>query len=352
MVDPTPSERNTQTNTTLLLVGGVALYLLFGIALWWALDQYIDPDSAKVPSTAKKDLFQGWGFIMAGVAAGIGIYVTWRTQRLGYETLRNDMQDLQQRAKTSQQLLQLTTEGMQMQSFGAAVPQLGATDETGRMRIENRLGAIYSLEGLAKSSQTLHPAILQMLTGYVRTNAPWPQPGGYLEEPSIGEDERADPAVPAAPPIDIQAILDVLGRREEATVRPKDRVPLDLRRTDLRGADLQGDFRGVWLYKAELRGARLQLSNLQEADLQSANLQRADLRGADLQGANLYEANLQKANLQGANVTDKQLVNTMSLRGATMPDGQALKDTWTPDGPTFEDWLKDKEGGEKDVEND
>jgi hypothetical protein len=271
-VESTPSDRKTQ-NTTLLFLGGVAIYLLFGLVLWWALDQYIDPDNAKVPSTAKKDLFQGWGFIMAVVAAGVGIYFTWRSQRLGYETLRSELQDFQQRAEVNQELmkmnqerLRLTQEGMLMQNFGVAVEQLGATDDVGRPRLEKRLGAIYSLEGLANSSQTLHPVILQMLTAYVRENAP-------LLDPSLGKYEPADPAVPVAPTTDIQAILDVLGRREEYSVPEQDRVTLDLRRTDLRGAHLQGNLQKVRLYEAELQGARLRNARLQNADLQSANLQ-------------------------------------------------------------------------------
>jgi hypothetical protein len=37
-----------------------------------------------------------------------------------------------------------------------------------------------------------------------------------------------------------------------------------------------------------------------------------------------------------------------SLEGATMPDGQVLKSSVTPDGPTFEEWLKSKGRGEED----
>jgi hypothetical protein len=37
---------------------------------------------------------------------------------------------------------------------------------------------------------------------------------------------------------------------------------------------------------------------------------------------------------------DRQAV---SLRGATMPDGQILRSDSNPDGPTFEEWLKRKD---------
>jgi hypothetical protein len=41
----------------------------------------------------------------------------------------------------------------------------------------------------------------------------------------------------------------------------------------------------------------------------------------------------------------------MSLEGATMPDGQTLKSDKMPHRPTFEEWLKDKEGRGENREN-
>jgi hypothetical protein len=39
-----------------------------------------------------------------------------------------------------------------------------------------------------------------------------------------------------------------------------------------------------------------------------------------------------------------------SLEGATMPDGQTLKSDKIPHRPTYEEWLKDKEGREENRE--
>jgi hypothetical protein len=39
------------------------------------------------------------------------------------------------------------------------------------------------------------------------------------------------------------------------------------------------------------------------------------------------------------------------LEGATMPDGQTLKSDKMPHGPTFEEWLKHKEGRGEDKGN-
>jgi hypothetical protein len=72
--------------------------------------------------------------------------------------------------------------------------------------------------------------------------------------------------------------------------------------------------------------ARLAIASLQDdlGDVESATV----------------KAQVREANLRGANVTDEQLVDTLSLQDATMPDGQG-----------YEDGLKDKAGGGKDVEN-
>jgi len=95
-----------------------------------------------------------------------------------------------------------------------------------------------------------------------------------------------------------------------------------LNRADFREADLVG----ADLTEAALSGADAGVASLTEANLTEANLQEANLNKAILQGAFL-----QGAFLQGAEVTDEQVADTLSLQGATMPDG--LK---------YEDWLKGK----------
>ena len=77
---PTLREK-LRDNTVRAFVGGIALYILLGFVLWWLLDWYIDPSNAREPSTAKNDLFQALGFIMAGVAGVVGVYFTWRNLR-------------------------------------------------------------------------------------------------------------------------------------------------------------------------------------------------------------------------------------------------------------------------------
>src|SRR5215204_544862 len=122
----------------------------------------------------------------------------------------------------------------------------------------------------------------------------------------------------------------------------------DLSRAALLGANLSGCL---------LRDATLTDATLQSADLRSADLQGADLSHAVLQGADLSSADLTDAKLTDADLTDakgwttEQLIAARSLEGATMPDGQTLKSDKMPHRPTFEEWLKDKEGRGENREN-
>jgi uncharacterized protein YjbI with pentapeptide repeats len=113
----------------------------------------------------------------------------------------------------------------------------------------------------------------------------------------------------------------------------------DLRYDDLSEADLR---------YADLRGANLSSANLSSADL-GTNLGIADLSNADLSNANLSNADLTQVDLSDANLsgtkgwTEDQLSKARTLEGAAMPDGQRLKSDDNPDGPTFEDWLRELE---------
>jgi hypothetical protein len=121
----------------------------------------------------------------------------------------------------------------------------------------------------------------------------------------------------------------------------------------------------VSLAAAKLSGAKLSEANLSGAYLHEANLHEANLHGANLSGAKLFYADLSgaylsgdlsRADLSGAVLkearqwTEEQLMEARSLEGATMPDGQTLRDDEMPNRATLEDWLKDKEGDKEDGE--
>jgi uncharacterized protein YjbI with pentapeptide repeats len=172
------------------------------------------------------------------------------------------------------------------------------------------------------------------------------------------------------------AVINFLSEADLITVGPEasiDAVPiLELTGADLSGTDLSNmSLANTNLLEADLREANLSGTGLLSANLTKANLTNAtlrdtqlghaglletDLRDAKLRDANIGHANLSAANLsnadlRGADLTDahvseQQLRSAASLEGATMPDGQTLRGGETPNGPTFEDWLKSKGSGE------
>jgi hypothetical protein len=267
----------------LLWVGGIALFVIVGALV---LDWYIDPQT----STQKKDLVQALGLITAGVAGAVGIFFTWRGQRLAREAQEDNQKNTLTQLDNAQEELRLTRQGQITERFTRAIDQLGARDVQREKNLEMRFGGIYALERIAKESPEDYWPVMEILTAYVREHAP---------RGSRAEDQPPTP--------DIQAILTVLGRRIPNSEHD------EIGRIALRATDLIA--------------------------LRATDLQRADLQEANLQGVDLQEANLDGAHLQGAKVTDEQLADALSLQGAIMPDGQK-----------YEDRLKDEEGSGKDVE--
>jgi hypothetical protein len=205
-----------------------------------------------------------------------------------------------QEAATKSQ--ELTRDGQITDRFTKAIAQLG---EQGPEKLADRLGGIYALERIARDSEKDFWPIMEVLTAYVRENAPWrPNPPKDTSPPQDNPSPRRRTAPQNRPPTDIQAVLTVLGRR------PPTYAPLDLRGTDLRGADLEGAF----LEDANLQSAHLEGAELPMAYLGGAELGRAHLEGAQLGIAHLERAQLSRAHLEGArNLTVEQLSTVKTL---------------------------------------
>ncbi|MEM8554871.1 MAG: pentapeptide repeat-containing protein [Pseudomonadota bacterium] len=168
--------------------------------------------------------------------------------------------------------------------------------------LEVRIGAIYALERIAQDSERDHIQVMEILCAYIRENAP----------ASIAEKEEQK-----APRTDIQAALEVLGRRDQSRIngveanphRGDGRYRLDLRATCLQSADLSylsfqhALFNNAHLEGAKLIEAHLERADLSEAHLEGANLYEVHLEGADLSRAHLERADLGSAHLEGANLS-------------------------------------------------
>jgi uncharacterized protein YjbI with pentapeptide repeats len=332
----------------LLFAGGIAL---FGLLLGLILDWYINPQT----STQKKDLVQALGLITAGVAGAVGIYFTWRGQRLAREAqeanqrntlaqLKNAEEQLRlsrqsqednqrntlEQLKQSRNELDITRQGQITERFTRAIDQLGKTDDEGNKLFEIRLGGIYALERIARESEEDHWPIMEVLTAYVRQHAPWPEEGqGDEADPTLQKksvkDWGGDPetAETPTPDPDIQAIMTVIRRRTRAFGHGEPE-PLNLDFTNLSGADL----REANLSGAQLAGVNLSRANLSGANLSGAYLRESDLTWADLIGANLSEAvapgvDLRALDLREANLSGANLAGT-DLRGVDLSGGADL----------------------------
>src|SRR5215208_3944644 len=366
----------------------VALLVSLGFALHWYLspktDLTISQRQVLVQGLASAG--QALAVLLTGAVAFIGLYLTRQNTNEQLEQARKNTQDQLQQAQESQErtqasaqeTLRLTERGQLTERFTRAIEQLGATDHEGKEKMEIRLGAIYALERIDKESpeRVYHSTIMEVLTAYVRENSLRDRAGASTPIAVSPQDSKQDKGVEREKALilprlaaDIQAILDVLQRREENTVPEKHRVALlDLRgallqeanlfraylqEANLRGANLQNAklegailegailegailenafLQKTTLQKTILRGANLQNAvlpgvSLLNANLQDANLLEADLQRTDLQNADLQDANLQDANLQRA-VLERTILRGANLQGANLQDAHLRENRW------------------------
>ena len=222
----------------------ILVLALVPVAIWalkeiprWQVGEFVahNPgvsaaDRFRLEDEARKTLTQ----IVLGAFGLILLYLTWRRVRV-------------------------TEQGHITDRYRQAIEQLGKT-EGDKPNIEVRLGGIYALERIALDSARDHWTIMEVLTAYVRRNAPAPDHPARAKKVST----------------DIQAILTVLGRRRRGAKREKEGQYLDLAETGLSGANLEG---------AHLEGANLDEAHLETAYLGDAHLEGATLDDTHLEGA-------------------------------------------------------------------
>lgn len=251
----------------------------------------------------------------------------------------------------------LSEKGQVTDRFSRAVDNLGSD------KVNVRLGGIYSLERLARDSAEDQPTIIEILSAFVRTQAPADGPQCAMPE-----------LVPSGNPylawrysgplpelqVDVQAAVTVIGRRDphhDAGSLP------DLSASCLARVHVQGSFAG-----ANFEGTKLGLAFFEDTDLTCAGFPTADLSlaifngerlvganlflakaidaqfgGADLRGANLGHADLRDANLVGADLENADLsgatLTDARLRGGETLSGEVSSDT-NLTGSHFDDETK------------
>lgn len=294
-------------------VGLVVLALLLVSSLVLVLPGYVverdlgpnaqlpPAELAKAKNDARATLLQGVG----GLVLLVGALAAWWQLRLGREQLQaareqmlHDQQLSRLQLEVSRRQLEITEQGQITERFTRAVEQL-ASDKR-----DVRLGGIRGLERLAATSAVDQDVVGEILLALVHQRSPWPPRSGQAPADEPVEDLRSL-WVRAA---DVADAVSVVGR---LSLPVTTRLTLYLGRTDLRRVDLRdADLAGAWLghsnlARAEfadvnLRGANLQGTNLMQARLSSTSLQGAILTGADLRGADLRDTDLDGASLAGA----------------------------------------------------
>ncbi len=179
------------------------------------------------------------------------------------------------------------------ESFIKAVEQIGSKEEL------ERVGGIYGFGILLRSAEPRDDywRIMDILSAIVRKQA-----------------ARQDSTPREYVPLDVEAALNVIGRRRKIVERDEPDASADLNTTDLRNAYLVG-MRLEWAY---FGFSDLTSANLRHAKLYAANFDEADLKGTQLHGADLT----------AAVITQQQLDSALGDRDTRIPKGCSRPSTW------------------------
>jgi len=295
---------------------------------------------------------------LAGLLVAVQIVPEWQVRRAGVRSAVNpeatkpsDLIALQnEMRKTVLQALggafailalyltyrrvKVSEQGQITDRFTKAIEQLGALTAKGEPNIEVRLGAIYALERIAQDSPRDHWTIMEVLTAYVRRNAPAPT------EPPTEEENRA--AIEKGPSTEIQAILTVLGRRKRGRGREQEEQQLDLQKSDLRRANFQGlHLEGAIFYWAHLDAARFNDAHMEGVEFLEAHMEKAIFIDTHLEEAHFNCAHVGEALFYGAHVEGAWF-------GEALVEGEKYRSPYSTYGLTVEQ-LKFAEGWDQAV---
>lgn len=192
--------------------------------------------------------------------------------------------------------------------------------------IEVRIGAIYALERISQDSTRDHIRVMEILSAYIRENAP-------VVHLTPSEVPFQAPRLRT----DIQAALDVIGRRssESILLEHKERFRLDLRKSDLSGGNFEeGQFEGALLIDCRLEVANLRNANLRGARLQGSLLNFAEFFNADLCGALIDSVTITKLGPWQSSILGAKDTRGLSMAGSdlsalsVLPKGKAHEPTF------------------------
>lgn len=240
----------------LKIFGVIGLFVVAGVLLYLyktPIQQARDIEDPKDRLEIENQFRATWAQIFVGIILLLSLIFTWA--------------ELNNSRKFSIETLKISQDRQITERFSKAIENLGSKT------LDARLGGIYALERVARDSEKDHWQVMEVLTAFVRTNAP------LKEELTLSgaihlhkEKEKLDLSI-APCRTDIQAILTVLGRR----VRDREEDQrLNLVKTNLRKAH----FEDARLERADFEEAQLEFAHFDGAHLDGADFNDADLRGA------------------------------------------------------------------------
>jgi hypothetical protein len=110
--------------------------------------------------------------ILGGGALLIGLFFTWRNLKVTQDKLNLDRESQQSLQKANENKFLIDREGLIANRFNTATSQLGAQIKEDTPNVEARLGAIYALEWIGQYDSRLYWPVMEILSGYIRHNAP------------------------------------------------------------------------------------------------------------------------------------------------------------------------------------
>ena len=225
------------------------------------------------------------------------------------------------------------------------------TRELTEPNLEVRIGAIFALERIARHHLTEHIQIMEILTAYIRHNAPAkdaPDVKGWSQRFSKWRKEHREAVAQNRPRADIQTALTVIGRRGP-----------DQRQIERGDGIAEDDFKTKWRFRLDLSetcliGADLQDGHFARANFSDANAQGAYFTGVNAQGADFnwtdfLSARLQDIDLSETNLPTSQIASAFGDGSVNLPEGVERPAHWPEDVLDWEDfeaeykkWLADK----------
>jgi hypothetical protein len=317
-------------------------------------------DRLTLQNQARTTLIQGLAGLLVLIGAGIGAAVTLRQVRVSRDQVQamreqwaesqqnNERQlelarlQLRQTSEATQEELSLSREGQLTERFGRAIDQLGS----GKPEIQ--VGAVYSLERIAKSSPGDTRTVAEVLASYVRHRSPWP-PSKPSQLPADAElnnfywyelhAEDVAAAMRSLGRLHVNESVHLDDEMDEMPSMPDEAFSLLLPKVDLRGINLlrahlewaflsDSHLEKTLLVASHLEGASFSDAVLTDALLFGSYLAGADFSNANLSGADLTAAELRWADLRGANLSEVEGLETAKLTGAKADSKTEWPEGW------------------------